>query len=443
MAKRGPRPRQVTVIRYETAEGRRCRKDAPGARRVKTTSDSYYLHLPPREPGGKRERIPLETTDEQVAWAKVRDILAARHLEDLGIADDRTRQAARPIAEHLEEWLAGVAGGGAQADRVKLLRQRVGKLIELAGWRRITDLRKSSCEAALAALRDEAASGVRGTGVGRGRGASAQTRNHYLSHARQFCAWLVADGRLAADPLAGIKRANVAVDRRHDRRCPGELEVRVLFEHLAGGMPHCPPRARRRSCGAQRALAYMVSMCTGLRAGEVRRLTAASFDLDAGEVKVAARSDKARKRGRVLAVPRWLADRLRAWLDGGGPLWGGLKPGDLGEMLQADLARAREGYVQAAALAGDEAERRRRAESTVCAYEVATEDGPTYWDFHALRHWYVTAIAGTDGISPATLQELSRHSDPRLTLETYRHAGRGSAARDAVEQLPRLDGHAG
>ncbi|HEX8158791.1 MAG TPA: tyrosine-type recombinase/integrase [Solirubrobacteraceae bacterium] len=424
------------MTRYETADGRRCAKADPGARKVATTSESYYLFLPPKAKGGKRRCVPLGTADLAVAWRKARQVLEDEHNEELGILSDAGRQAARPIAEHVEEWLAGVAAGGAQAARVALLRARVTRLIALAGWRRIGDIRKSSCEAALAALKDEAASGVKGLGVGRGKGASAQTRNHYLAHARQFCAWLAADGRAGGNPLATVRRANVAVDRRHDRRCPGEDDVRVLFAHLGGQQAGHPPRVRRTMTGPHRALAYQVAMCAGLRAGELRRLTRASFDLAAGEVRVTAASDKARKR-RAQQLPRWLCDKLAAWFGGGGAAWGGLAPDGLGEMLRADLAAARAGWL--AEVPEGTPERQAREASAVCAYEAASEDGPLYLDVHALRHWFVTQIASTDGISPATLQAMARHSDPRLTLETYSHPRRADA-RAAVERLPRLDG---
>lgn len=425
------RPRRKTVTRYEDASGKRCRKGDPGARKVTTRTASYYLFLPPKEPGGRREEVPLGTADEAVAWKRARDVLDARHKEELGILDDRSRQAARPIAEHLEEWLAAVAAGDVSPGRVDMLRSRVSRLVALAKWKRAADIRASSCQAALKALAEPDV--VRGRGsAGAGRGASAQTRNHYLAHARQFTAWLFAEGRLSSDPLANVKPLNVAVDRRHDRRCPSDEDVRVLFDHLQGGQPHCLPRVRRGMSGPQRALGYQVQMCGGLRAGELRRLTRASFDLERGEVRITARSDKARKR-RSQALPRWLCDRLRDWFAQGGECWGRFPASKPGSLLVADLRRARAGWMAEATGKAREA----REKSATCAYEVQTEDGPQYLDMHAWRHWYITQVASTDGISPAVLQSLSRHADPRLTLGTYSHARRDQE-RAAVDQLPDL-----
>lgn len=427
-----PKPRKVVVIRYHAPDGRRCKATDPGAVRTKTLSDSYYLELPGRG-GARKERIALETSDLAVAWVRTRDILDRRYKESLGILDDRARQAARPIAEHVEDWLSAVAAGGVGAARVGMLRTRVTRLVGLAKWSRITDIRKSSCQQALAALQ---AGAVKGRGsAGKGRGASAQTRNHHLGHARQFTAWLADEGRLTPDPLAGLKGVSVASDRRHDRRVPGEEEVRVLFDRL-DGLLGGPARVRLGMTGPQRALGYQVAMCAGLRAGELRRLTPASFDLGTGDVRITGASDKARKR-RVQALPRWLCDKLRGWLAGGGGLWEGFPAVFPGRLLHADLDDARAAWI-ADAEEGTE-ERRRREASAVCLHEVAGEEGPLYWDFHSCRHWYITELAGQDGISPSTLLAMARHSDPKLTMNVYGHAKRGQV-REAAEQLARPGG---
>src|SRR5262249_61189011 len=54
-------------------------------------------------------------------------------------------------------------------------------------------------------------------------------------------------------------------------------------------------------------------------------------------------------------------------------------------------------------------------------------------DFHALRHIYVSALAAA-GVVGKELQELARHSDPRLTLGIYTHA-RAEALGASVARL--------
>jgi hypothetical protein len=59
--------------------------------------------------------------------------------------------------------------------------------------------------------------------------------------------------------------------------------------------------------------------------------------------------------------------------------------------------------------------------------------GPRYADFHALRHSYLSALAAA-GVGVKELQELARHSDPRLTLGIYTHA-RAESLGGAVARL--------
>ena len=416
-----PKPRRATVIRYALPDGTRCAKGTPGAVRIKTQTDSYYVELPNPAKGPRgRDRIPLETTGLAVAWARMAEVLRRREKEALGLLDESSRQLARPIAEHLEDWLAAVAAGDVTAKRVAMLRTRVTNLIEAAGWSRIGEIRVSSCQRGLALLR----ASVKGRG---GEGMSARTRNHYLGHARQFAAWLVADRRLPSDPLATLKAANVEADSRHDRRSPGDEEVRVLFDRLAGTLGG-PAPDRLGMSGPCRALGYQVCMCSGLRANELRSLTPDSFDHASGDVRLKAKRAKSRRRT-AQALPRWLLLKLADWFAAGGAAWDRFPEHWPGRLLQDDLADARAAWLADAA--ADPAESARRERSTVCVYEAPGPDGSLFWDFHALRHWYITQIAAQDGISPSTLQSLSRHSDPKLTLEVYakaRETGRRAAA---------------
>jgi len=60
--------------------------------------------------------------------------------------------------------------------------------------------------------------------------------------------------------------------------------------------------------------------------------------------------------------------------------------------------------------------------------------------FHSLRHTFATLLA-RNGVSAKVGQELLRHSDVRLTLQTYAHCG-NEEKRRAIEMLPWLLGDA-
>jgi integrase len=55
-------------------------------------------------------------------------------------------------------------------------------------------------------------------------------------------------------------------------------------------------------------------------------------------------------------------------------------------------------------------------------------------DVHCLRHTFVTLLA-RNGVSPSVAQKLMRHSDIRLTMNTYTHLELADTA-GAVAALP-------
>jgi len=154
---------------------------------------------------------------------------------------------------------------------------------------------------------------------------------------------------------------------------------------------------------------YRVALGTGFRANELRSLTPESFDLD-GEpptVTVEAGYSK-RRRMDEQPIRRDLAELLREWLADKTP---GKRVFALGDkpakMMREDLQAAGIPYRDA---------------------------GGRVADFHSLRACYISGIQ-RGGASVKVVQELARHSDPKLTLNTYTHL-RVSDKTAALEALP-------
>lgn len=405
---RRARPRRVKITRYVLPDGSRCNKNTPGARRVKVLSETWYATL---TIDGRKRRLSLGTDDEGTAWVNLRKLQRQRADQAAGIVDRSQEHAAKSLLDHVQEWQEVLAAKGTSPGQVQLLGSRVRRLAELAGWKRLTDLTADSCWKVLARLMKEPYHQGRPLAEAaepNRKGVSAQTRNHYLSSLKQFAAWCEEGGRLSRSPVRQVKPITVESDRRHDRRSPSDEEIGKLFEALA--RPDCP--VRTGMSGPQRALGYKVAMATGFRAGEIRSLSRPSFDLDAGTVTVRASYSKRRRRD-TQQLPPWLVDELRTWFEGGGKCWERLPLNHPGHQLIQDLE-----------LAGID-------------YAVTDPDGhPLYFDYHALRHWFVSWAANLPGISPKTLMSLCRHSTPTLTLKVYAKAKREDV-RAAVNQMPR------
>ena len=397
MAKRprrvaAPEPKRIKMARYYDVEGKRCAKSTPGAIKRTELSDSYYAWL---KVGNKFTRFPLKTSDLGNAWVELKKLQRRLLMEDAGIKDEYIFQSHRiDFEKHIEDWLATVRSEGVTAKQLHLLGADVRRLKTIAGWTTIADITSSSAKVALGKLQSE-------------HGLSAQTRNHYLAHLKQFARWLDRDKRIKDDPLETLQPISVESDRRHDRRCPSDDEIARLLEYLQG------PRAkvRRGMTGPQRALGYKISMATGYRAQELRSLTLASFDWDRSEVTVVASYSK-RRRTDTQQLPPWLAKEVKAWIDAGGQLWGGFAASYPGRILIADLTAA------------------------AVPYSVPGKAGePLFFDFHAFRHWYVTWAANVPGMSPRTLLALTRLSSVELAMKVY-GKGKVDEQKKAVGMLP-------
>lgn len=412
---KSPQPRRVVVVRYVNARGDRVNKGDPGARRVATRSDSYYVTL---TVGERRRTFPLKTTDIGLAWERLRKLQRRIEAGETDL-EDRPAIAADPLPKHVDDWLGDLAAEQVSEDRLRLLRGRLAILAAEAGWNRLADITHSSALRALDRLtkRDR-------------RPIGPQTRNHYLDHLRQFCAWCCGPGkRMTENPAIGLNDLPAEHDMRRLRRVPTPEEIGKLFTWLDSPAADIPAgrkwtlpsgnvvTVRVGLSGRQRAMAYRVALATGLRAGELRSLRRESFDLARAVVTVsAAYSRKAAKTVEV-PLPPWLVDELSVYFaDAAGAMWDGFPAKTPGRILQHDLAAA-----------GVE-------------YETKGADGlPRFLDFHALRHHYITEIASQPGMDLKTLMTLARHSTPDLSLRVYA-AVRQENVRAAVAQVPRPGG---
>ncbi|MBC7772466.1 MAG: tyrosine-type recombinase/integrase, partial [Pyrinomonadaceae bacterium] len=237
-------------------------------------------------------------------------------------------------------------------------------------------------------------------------GTSARTANKRRQAVRGFCRWLVREGRLRIDPLAGVAAIRQRDDVRLKRRALTDEEAARLIAVAVGGS------VIGKLTGVQRAWLYKVALHTGYRASELLSLTPRSFNLSRRLVVLQAKSSKRRQIDEQ-PVPRELCDEIAPWLkehDGDQRLW--LTEHDYTAiMVKADLRAA----------------------------GIDPEDhGEGCLDFHALRHTYITRLMRAN-VPPKVMQTLARHSTIQLTLDRYSHLGLSDPAA-AIDSLPSLSG---
>ncbi len=332
-----------------------------------------------------------------------------------GLIDRFSEHRKRPLSEHVAEWRKALTDNGNTEKHAELLTGRARKALAGCAFTFWPDLSASKVQAWLSERR--------------GKGASVRTANFYLAAVKQFCRWMVRDGRAPDSPVAHLQGGNPKIDKRHERRAFTTDELRQLIDTTEGAA------ARLGVDGKVRAMLYRVAVETGLRAGELRSLTAGSFDLDSNPptVTVGAAYSK-RRREDVLPIRPELAETLRTFLADKLPTAPAFKmpnAGNVSRMIRADLEAGRTTWIDAAET---EKERKARIESSFLAYR---DDAGGVLDFHALRHTFITNLA-RGGVHPKVAQQLARHSTITLTMDRYSHTVMGELS-DALTALPDLD----
>ncbi len=300
----------------------------------------------------------------------------------------------KPIASHLAEFIKALSAKGGDPKHVKQTRVYAGRVIDLASVKTVADLAPSAVMGAVATLRD--------------KGLSARTINAHLTAAKQFSRWLRRDGRCLDDPLAGLAKLNEADDRRVIRRPLEPAELRKLVDATRSALPW------GRMTGPDRVMLYTIGAATGFRRSELASLTPQAFRLDDNPPVIVCEAGYT-KNGKLAEqpIPAPLAEALRPWLatrPAGRAVFDTM-PERTGRMLKDDLILARIDPIDASG---------------------------RVVDMHSLRHGYITALAKS-GVGIKTLQTLARHSDPKLTLNTYSHLTLHDTAA-ALDCLPDLTG---
>ncbi len=313
--------------------------------------------------------------------------------EQSGLIDRFAEHRKRALGEHVDDWQKALLAKGNTTKHADLLKGRVSRLLDACGFRRWSDISASRVQAYLAEQR--------------GNGLSAQTSNFYLQAVKQFCRWMVRDGRAPDSALAHLQGVNVKTDRRHDRRALKTEELRKLLATTESGP------TRFGMTGPQRALLYTVALETGLRASELRSLTPTSFDLDARPPTITVEAGYSKHRRQdTLPIRESLAGQLRGVLGGAGDgerIFNMPPSTNTARMFRADLADVGIPY---------------------------RDDAGRVADVHALRHTFVSnLVAG--GVHPKLAQALARHSTITLTMDRYTHTVLGEQA-EALTALPDL-----
>ena len=264
---------------------------------------------------------------------------------------------------------------------------RAGRVLTLAGARRVSDISPSKVLDALATLRDE--------------GLGHETINHHVRAVKAFSRWLWKDGRAREHALAHLATSNPEADRRRRRR--------ALTPEEAGRLVRAAERGPvvMGMTGPDRARCYRPGPRDRIPRGRVG-------EPDPRVVPARCRPAHGRLRGRLHEERPGAVQPIPASLSVAAPLAGHAArrapvfdlPDRTAEMLRVDLDAA----------------------------GIPYETPSGVFDFHAFRGVYISNLVAS-GASVKTCQVLARHSTPSLTIGIYAKASLHDI-KGAVESLP-------
>lgn len=362
--------------------------------------------------GGLRHRKSTGCRDKRAAEEKAREIRLKLERKAAGLTSQEEEHAEKPLEESLLGFLVSLDAKKVvprhRNDREACLRA----FVAATGAKTIRDLDGAKAEAWLVEVAET--------------GLSARSVNRRRDALRAFGRWLVRVRRVTGNPFAFLPGRNEAADRRRVRRALSDADFGKLVDaarrrpladatrprriRKSVSSPRISPEEeeRLRALGVERALVYAFASRTGLRRGELGRLTWGDLDLERGIVRVPATSAKAKKEQRA-ALRGGLALALAARRGSAPPTALVFGPDAIPSVpvLKRDLAFAGLPF--------------RDAEGFVA-------------DLHALRGTLVTGLVA-NGESPSTVQAVARHASVTTTMGSYLDR-RALDLVAAVERLP-------
>lgn len=400
--------KQVTT-HWINATGKRVPKGTPNASKKQTKSAKWYGFINSK---GKKLVFALHR-DKRVAEKMLKDLEAAQYKDDLGHISPFAKNLNRPITDHLEMYTMFLK----EKDRGERYLKDCKRLITttLIYFKLITtedntwQSKITSCKT----LHDLVSIDVEDFDLYLARmKLSGRTKNTYRGAISSFLTWLVKKRRLETNPFLLVTKSDES-RKRVVRRAESEANIMKLLQSakdrpLAKFEEKCLKRKAPQDGkinnaakkllelkGYGRALLYKTAVLTGLRAKELRKIKVHFLETDADQPKLfAPRTITKNKKDAVFHLRMEFAEELANWVK------------QTNRRATDPLFSVPKNYL-----------RHFKKDLLFAGIPFLDSQGRKF-DFHALRKT-CNVLMGKAKISPALRQKHMRHSDIRLTLETY------------------------
>ena len=312
---------------------------------------------------GRKHDIALKTRLKEVADKRAREKYREMELEAAGLAPSKSiREAAEtPLSELLQEYAADLKALNRSVTTIRRAKNRTPRIFEECCWKYLRDITPESFRSWRSV-----------------QNLKAKTLNDCLGDIRAFLNSLVCEGRIAANPLTSVKTIDLRGSDSSGRRAISDEESQRLLA----------------TAPCYRSLVYRTGLFTGLRHSELKALTWGDLHLDDDNPRFRTRAAVSKNRREVVL-----------------PLHSGLAA-MLKEFRPQDAAAGDKVFAKGVP-------QMRRFNKDLKEAGIISEDSTgRYLGYHSFRKTFATWL-NRAGVSPRVAMELMRHSDMRLTLQTY------------------------
>jgi len=365
-------------------------------------SQKYYIRL--TDADGIKRTIPL-FRDKAASQQRAAQLQKEIELARAGVTNPYKEQQRKPLAEHLTNFKDSLINKGSTEKQAQQVYNRAKDIIVNCKFVFTSDISASKIQSYLAKKRKP----ITKRDGSLKEGISIRTSNFYLQAIKQFCRWLVADNRMADNPVEYLAGQNPKLDIRHERRALTIPEIKLVLDVAIEGAVH------HSMTGKERYMLYVLALNTGFRASELSSLTWQSFNFnqDCPAITIQAGYTKNRKEA-TQPLRQDMAELFMQWQQENNfkstdKVFNSFNKNKAGAILKQDL------------------------ETAGIAYQ---DESGRFADFHSLRHTFITNVVKS-GATVKEAQCLARHSKPELTLGVYTHLSI-SDERRALDKMPQL-----
>jgi integrase len=313
-----------------------------------------------------------------------------------GLLDGSRIEITKPLKDHIEDYAQILESKGYSRHYTVQAKNILKTILTDCRFVYFRDIQKSAVELYLGKMKKD--------------GYSDTTRGHYLCALKAFCNWAWDDQRILSNPIAKMEKP-ARDSKRKGVLTPEQFVFLIKTTFEKNIIIH--DTRRGTTTGQERAVLYLVSGCTGLRKKELLDLLWSDMHLTGNAfVLVRAAIAKNAKEARQ-PLPPIAVGLLNALLR-----HTNAKPDD---RVFASFSK----WINTAGLI--------RHDLEVAKIPLHDREGNEIV-FHSLRNSYISFLANS--ATPAkVIQQLARHSDPRLTFNTYARTFE-AAEQNAMSVLP-------